>query len=128
LAGQRFPVRSSGGIVALGAMVYLGVLVARIAGGVEHDSPILYGLFGLIALYGAGQMISNPRPVHAALYFVLVVIATAAMFLLMQAEFMAFALVIVYAGAILITYMFVIMLADQVRGDDVRATSEYDRT
>ena len=49
----------------------------------------------------------------AALYFILVVIATGGMFLLLGAEFMAFALIIVYAGAILITYMFVLMLAQQ---------------
>jgi NADH-quinone oxidoreductase subunit J len=58
-------------------------------------------------------MITHPRPVFAALYFILVVIATAGMFLLLGGEFMAFSLIIVYAGAILITYMFVLMLAQQ---------------
>jgi NADH:ubiquinone oxidoreductase subunit 6 (subunit J) len=39
-----------------------------------------------------------------------VVIASAGLLLLLEAEFMAFALIIVYAGAILITYMFVLIL------------------
>lgn len=115
-----FQLRTAAGLVGLGAIAYLGVLIAREVGGVDQDSPILYGIFGLIAIYGAGQMVSNRKPVQAALHFILVVIASAALFILMQAEFMAFALVIVYAGAILITYMFVLMLADQVHrdGDD----------
>jgi NADH-quinone oxidoreductase subunit J len=58
-------------------------------------------------------MISHDRPVYCALYFVLVVLSTAGLFLLLEAEFMAFALIIVYAGAILITYMFVLMLSNQ---------------
>jgi NADH-quinone oxidoreductase subunit J len=58
--------------------------------------------------------------VYAALYFILTIIASAGLYLIMSAEFMAFALIIVYAGAILITYLFVIMLASQgaTEGDD----------
>ena len=56
-------------------------------------------------------MITHPRPVYSALYFVLTVFASAGLFILMYAEFMAAALVLIYAGAILITYVFVIMLA-----------------
>ncbi|MCA9285859.1 MAG: NADH-quinone oxidoreductase subunit J [Phycisphaerales bacterium] len=124
-----FRVRTAAGLLGLGTVIYFGAMVAREAGGLANDSPVLYGLFGVIAIYGAVQMVVNRRPVMAALHFVLVVIASAAMFLLMQAEFMAFALVIVYAGAILITYMFVLMLADQAQNEnDVRAMAEYDRT
>jgi len=74
-------------------------------------------------------MVTHPRPVFAALYFILVVLASAALFLLMQAEFMAFALIIVYAGAILITYMFVLMLAQQTPevGTGRLTQDDYDR-
>jgi NADH-quinone oxidoreductase subunit J len=51
--------------------------------------------------------------VYSALYFVLTVFATSGLFVLLKADFMAAALVIIYAGAILITYVFVIMLAVQ---------------
>ena len=68
-------------------------------------------------------------PVIAALYFVLVVIASSGLFLTLHAEFMAFALVIVYAGAILITYLFVLMLAQQSPTDGTDSGSSwYDRT
>jgi NADH-quinone oxidoreductase subunit J len=84
-------------------------------------------LFSLIAVASAVRMITHDRPVYSALYFVLVVLSSAALFLLLQAEFMAFALIIVYAGAILITYMFVIMLAQQAPSSEQTAgEAEYD--
>jgi NADH-quinone oxidoreductase subunit J len=62
------------------------------------------------------------------LYFVLTVFASAGLFVLLEAEFMAAALVIIYAGAILITYVFVIMLASQATGDGTHTQkmAEYD--
>ena len=85
-------------------------------------------MFGLIAIAAAVRMITHPRPVYAALYFVIVVLSSAALFLLLEAEFMAFALIIVYAGAILITYLFVLMLAEQAPQPGQEAGQpEYDR-
>lgn len=85
-------------------------------------------LFATIALGSALRVISHPRPVYAALYFILTILASAGLYVLLSAEFMAFALIIVYAGAILITYLFVIMLATETpTADQVEALSEYDR-
>ena len=69
--------------------------------------------FAVIALGASARMITHPRPVYSALYFIMTIIASCGMYVLLSAEFMAFALVIIYAGAILITYLFVIMLATQ---------------
>jgi len=127
----RRSARVAGAILGLAALVYLGLRVAVDAGGAAWgpgtESPIFFGLFSVIAILGAVRMITHPRPVFAALYFVLVVLSSAALFLMLQAEFIAFALVIVYAGAILITYMFVLMLAQQATEDDVNSSAEYDR-
>ena len=60
---------------------------------------------------GAIRVVTHPKPVYSALYFVLTVFASAGLFVLLWAEFMAAALVLIYAGAILVTYVFVIMLA-----------------
>ncbi len=85
-------------------------------------------LCGMIACGAAVRVISHPRPVYCALYFVLVVVSAAAMFVLLRAEFMAFSLIIVYAGAILITYLFVLMLAQQAPADTHGAEAvSYDR-
>jgi NADH-quinone oxidoreductase subunit J len=74
--------------------------------------------FALIGLGAAVRMITHKRPVYSALYFIMTIIASCGMYLLLSAEFMAFALVIIYAGAILITYLFVIMLATQAPTGD----------
>ncbi len=66
-------------------------------------------------------MISSRNPVYSALWFAMVVIATAGLFLLASASFLAAGTVIVYAGAIIVTFLFVIMLA-QMEGKAV-----YDR-
>jgi NADH-quinone oxidoreductase subunit J len=115
----------------------LGALIASLAGGLlllglGTANPaalpnIYFYIFSLVALGAALRVITHPRPVYAALYFVLTVIATAGLFLILSAEFMAFAMIIVYAGAILITYLFVIMLATQSPQEgEVEVLTEYD--
>lgn len=126
------PLRLLGAIIALGGFAFLLAWLLGTADGstAASDRPsILFYVFSFIALGAAGRMITHPRPVYSALYFVLVVLASAAVFLLLEAEFMAFALVIVYAGAILITYLFVLMLAQQAPnpGEGAEGTAEYDR-
>ena len=89
---------------------------------------VYFYVFTLIALAAAVRVITHPRPVYSALYFVMVVLASSGLFLLLQAEFMVFAMIIIYAGAILVTYMFVIMLATQpVTSDQPETSPAYDR-
>ena len=83
--------------------------------------------FAAIGLGAALRMITHKRPVYSALYFIMTIIASCGMYLLLSAEFMAFALVIIYAGAILITYLFVIMLATPApTGDKDELLDEVD--
>jgi len=74
---------------------------------------LFFYVFAAIALGASIRVITHPRPVYSALYFIMTIIASCGMYVLLGAEFVAFALVIIYAGAILITYLFVIMLATQ---------------
>lgn len=112
------------GALALG-LVLVGIGLKAGPAGLPNFN---FYLFAFIALGAALRVISHPRPVYAALYFILTILASAGMYVLLSAEFMAFALVIVYAGAILITYLFVIMLATETpTADQVEALSEYDR-
>lgn len=109
----------------------LGWLLAQLALSGDAGEPrpaVLFWVFALIAVAAAARMITHSRPVYSALYFVMVVLSTSGLFLLLHAEFMALALVIVYAGAILITYLFVIMLAQQApTGEDEAHRAGYDR-
>jgi NADH-quinone oxidoreductase subunit J len=115
----------------------IGAVIAAAAGGLiitllsikaAPKLPNLYFyIFSVISLGAALRVITHPRPVYAALYFILTVLSTAGMFVILGAEFLAFALIIVYAGAILITYLFVIMLATQApAGGDTEVLAEYD--
>ncbi len=75
-------------------------------------------LFSAIAVFSAVRVITHKKPVFSALWFIMVVLASAGLLLTLNAEFIAFAMVIIYGGAILVTYVFVIMLAAQA-GDPV---------
>lgn len=122
--------RIAGALVALAVFAWLVVRIPASMGLVGFSSlpPVMFWVFALIAVASAGRMITHPRPVYCALYFIMVVLSTAALLLLLGAEFMAFALIIVYAGAILVTYLFVIMLAQQADNpDNPNEGAEYDR-
>ncbi|MAB73110.1 MAG: hypothetical protein CMJ54_11460 [Planctomycetaceae bacterium] len=121
---HRQTTRIIGAIAGAGAVAFIMVKVLQ---GLAADAPtpILEVIFGLAAITGAVRMVTHPRPVFAAIYFVLVVVSSAGMFLLLDAEFMAFSLIIVYAGAILITYLFVLMLAQDATSTAGEAL--YDR-
>ena len=110
--------------VAIGVLfVALGVR-AREAGELPN---LFFYVFAAIALGSGLRVVTHPKPVYAALYFILTILSSASLYLILHAEFLAFALIIIYAGAILITYLFVIMLATQAPSeDDLEALSEYD--
>jgi NADH-quinone oxidoreductase subunit J len=110
---RETPVRKIGGAVVLAAALVFAALLIRAAAQVKGGSglSLYFWIFSAIALGGALRVVTHTRPVYSALYFVLTVFATAGLFILLWAEFMAAALVLIYAGAILVTYVFVIMLA-----------------
>jgi NADH-quinone oxidoreductase subunit J len=118
--------RAAGGVLMLFAALVLALAVIRTTATLAGGPGIYFWIFSAIALLGALRVVTHPRPVYAALYFVLTVFATAGLFILMWAEFMAAALVLIYAGAILVTYVFVIMLAASSTPGGVEVLNEYD--
>ncbi|MCO6437751.1 MAG: NADH-quinone oxidoreductase subunit J [Phycisphaerae bacterium] len=110
--GERRRTGAAGAVLGLLAVLAL-LLVLGARGLVGGSQAFYFYLFSAIAILGASRVVTHRKPVYSAIYFVLVVISTAAMLVLLQAEFLAVALVIIYAGAIIVTYLFVIMLAQQ---------------
>lgn len=104
--------KTLGTLLGVCAVVGLMVLLAMRRQAAENPRTLFYA-FSIIALIAGARVITHSKPVYSAIYFVLVVVATAAILVLMSAEFLAVALIIIYAGAILVTYLFVIMLAQQ---------------
>ncbi|MFO0866001.1 MAG: NADH-quinone oxidoreductase subunit J [Gemmataceae bacterium] len=74
---------------------------------------ILFGIFASLSVIGAVLMLAQSNPVRAALSFALVVLSSCGLFLLLQAPFLTAATIIIYAGAIVVTFLFVLMLAQQ---------------
>jgi len=123
-------IRKIGGIVLLAAgLIFAALLVRLTAGEAKGGMGPYFWIFSAVAIIGAVRVVTHPKPVYSALYFVLTVFASAGLFLLLWAEFMAAALVLIYAGAILVTYVFVIMLAAEAAqpGAGARSFLEHDQ-
>ncbi|MGH8286018.1 MAG: NADH-quinone oxidoreductase subunit J family protein, partial [Steroidobacteraceae bacterium] len=73
---------------------------------------ILFYTFGAILVAAALGVIIARNPVHSALALVLCFITSAAIWLLIEAEFLAVVLVLVYVGAVMVLFLFVVMMLD----------------
>ncbi|HRX85182.1 MAG TPA: NADH-quinone oxidoreductase subunit J [Phycisphaerae bacterium] len=124
--------RPDGGYVRSGFVVGVGALAGLLAlcsytFMAPHASNIFFYFFAAVAVLAAGRVVTHPNPTYSAVYFGLVVLSVAVLLVMERAEFLAVALVIIYAGAILVTYAFVIMLAQQsgAAGPDVRSREPF---
>lgn len=73
---------------------------------------LTFYFFALILIFAASRVITVKNPVHAALFLVLAFVSSAAIWLLLQAEFLALALILVYVGAVMVLFLFVVMMLD----------------
>ena len=79
----------------------------------------LFYVFAALILFAAFKVITARNPVHAALYLVLAFFQAAAIWILLKAEFLAITLVLVYVGAVMVLFLFVVMMLD-INIDSVR--------
>lgn len=98
-------------LLGLTAVGLIGGTLLQPSGAVLDD--ILFFLFAGVAVLSASLMITNRNPAYSALWFAIVTLAVCGLFLLQSAPFLASATVIVYAGAIIVIFLFVLMLAQQ---------------
>ena len=73
---------------------------------------VVFYTFSAILVFAALRVITARNPVHAALYLVLAFCTSAAIWMQLQAEFLAIALVLVYVGAVMVLFLFVVMMLD----------------
>ena len=73
---------------------------------------LAFYLFSFIAIAAAVMVISTRNPVHSVLFLILAFFNSAALFVLMGAEFLAMILVVVYVGAVAVLFLFVVMMLD----------------
>ena len=72
----------------------------------------LFYLFSLVLLFAAFRVITARNPVYAALFLVLTFFQAAGIWMLLKAEFLAISLVLVYVGAVMVLFLFVVMMLD----------------
>jgi NADH-quinone oxidoreductase subunit J len=75
-------------------------------------TQVLFYLFGAILVLAALGVIASRNPVYSALALVLCFVTAAAIWLLVEAEFLAVVLVLVYVGAVMVLFLFVVMMLD----------------
>ena len=73
---------------------------------------VLFYAFAAVLLVAALGVITSRNPVHAALFLVLAFVQSAVLWLLIEAEFLAIVLVLVYVGAVMVLFLFVVMMLD----------------
>jgi len=87
---------------------------------------IVFYAFSTLMVVSALGVVSARNPVHSALFLVLTFFATSAIWLLLEAEFLAITLVLVYVGAVMVLFLFVVMMLDiniaQMRAGFMRYT------
>lgn len=72
----------------------------------------LFYLFSVIMLFAAFRVITASNTVHAALYLVLAFFQASGLWMLLKAEFLSITLVLVYVGAVMVLFLFVVMMLD----------------
>jgi NADH-quinone oxidoreductase subunit J len=102
-------------------LIALVLLIPHWRGMGIASATVLFYLLAILTLVGAVMTVTSRNPVYCALWFGLVLLGTGGLFLLVGAQFLAAATVIVYAGAIVVTLLFIVMLAQQ------QGLARYDR-
>ncbi len=77
----------------------------------SFDTLVFY-MFAAITVFAALRVITARNPVHAALFLVLAFCSSAGIWILLEAEFLAITLVLVYVGAVMVLFLFVVMMLD----------------
>lgn len=75
-------------------------------------TDIVFYVLSAILLFSGIRVITTRNPVHAALFLVLAFFTAAGIWLLLEAEFLAIALILVYVGAVMVLFLFVVMMLD----------------
>jgi NADH-quinone oxidoreductase subunit J len=73
---------------------------------------VTFYFFAAVMVFAALRVITTRNPVHSALFLVLAFFTAAGLWILLEAEFLAIALVLVYVGAVMVLFLFVVMMLD----------------
>ena len=75
-------------------------------------TPFFFYLFSIVLIASATMVVASKNPVHSVLFLILAFVNAAGLFLLLEAEFLAMILIVVYVGAVAVLFLFVVMMLD----------------
>lgn len=75
-------------------------------------TQILFWILSVVALFSALMVITSKNPMHSVIWLIIVFFAISGHYLLLNAQFLAIVNIIVYAGAIMVLFLYVLMLMD----------------
>ncbi len=110
-----------GAVLGILALALAGVLIVNVGG--ASVETVLFYIFSGLAVVSGTLLITQQNPARAALSFTLVILSVCGLFLLLAAPFLMVATIIIYAGAIVVTFLFILMLAQQTGPSDADARS-----
>ncbi len=87
---------------------------------------LIFYLFSALSVVGSVLVVSNKNPAMSAISLVLTLFSTAALFILLNAQFVAVIQVLIYAGAIIVLFIFTLMLLN-LHEDQLRFDTQYAR-
>jgi NADH-quinone oxidoreductase subunit J len=85
-----------------------------------ETTTVLFYLFAVVLLGASARVITAKSTVHAALFLILAFFTASGLWMLLKAEFLAITLVLVYVGAVMVLFLFVVMMLD-INQDEMRA-------
>ena len=109
LPNTRSWLRVAGVVCAAAGLTHLLISLPRFQPQAEQ---IVFGVLAVITVLSSAATIASRRPLYAALWFALSLIGVASLFLLQGAQFLGVATIAVYAGAVVVMFLFVVMLAN----------------
>lgn len=108
LTGRRPVIRRLGEAAAGIGLIVLASGLPRLG---DWPLQIMFWLMATVAVAGAAAAVAARSPVYTAIWFAFSLLGVAGLFVIQQAQFLGVATIVVYAGAIIVTFLFVLMLA-----------------
>jgi NADH-quinone oxidoreductase subunit J len=118
LPGRRLQQRATGAVLGLAG---LGLIASQVPGLGGIGSNTVFWILAVLTVGSGAATVTLRNPVYCAIWFAMSLLGTSGLLLLQGSQFLAVATIVVYAGAIVVTFLFVLMLA-QPRGQ-----ADYDR-
>lgn len=99
-------------IWSVSGLAFLVVAVIAAWRGITEFSDLAFYFLALVCVISAIRVVSQTNPVHSAVWLITVFLCMAVLFILRRAEFLAAVQVLIYAGAIMVLYVFIIVFVD----------------